>query len=277
MAEKIQPINYEPYSESIETLKDILQNKLGTLGIESAIFFGSSTFGDEYFTKGVSDLDVCAFTNQYNGVQTLSEITNSLNNEFLDKPPVILNDYIADRIEFYVELPEISADITIMSPGLPRLDQVHKSASHDSLELLFANFYQHGVPIIGEIPDYENTSRNFLPFYDNDLRRTRLNTLEKRIHKHNQKTSLSMGRHNGDTLDNVYKSREYFLKWLFIYNRTYPLCLRKHLDNQLKDLLGLSLEEREVLQFNGSGNMRDQVHNYLALSDKYLKTASEEL
>ena len=279
MTEREGTVDFSRYDDTVEQLTDILQNRLGGVGIKSAIFFGSSTFGGNCFTEGVSDLDVCAFTDKIrpeNYGEILNEVNENIPHAFLDKPPVVLNDHIAERVEFYLEFPQVNADITIMAPGLPRLNQVHETAAHDSLELLFANFYEHSVPFIGEVPLKDEIERDFLPFYSDELRRQRLDTLASRVEKNNERARDAIAGGRDDTLDSIYKSREYFLKWLFIYNRKYPLSLRKHLKYQFDELLHLPQEEIATLQFTDGESLTDQAGAYVGLTQQYLGKYQQE-
>jgi hypothetical protein len=272
-------VDFNKYSDTVEQLIEILQHRLGGLGIQSAIFFGSSTFGANCFTEGTSDLDICAFTDAVHpGAygEILDEIKKNIPHTFLDKPPVILNDHIAERVEFYLEFPQINADITIMAPGLPRLDQVYETAAHDSLELLFANFYQHSIPFIGELPFEDEIKRDFIPFYSDELRSRRLNILSARIEKNNDRVLDAVSGGRDDILDSVYKSREYFLKWLFIYNRKYPLSLRKHLKYQFDDILHLGNDEVATLQFTRDESLAGSANEYVDLTQQYLGQYKQE-
>lgn len=279
MIEREGPVDLNKYADTVEQLQDMLQNRLGGLGIKSAVFFGSSTFGGGCFTEGSSDLDLCAFTDVIqpeNYANVLAEINAGIPHAFLDKPPIVINDHIAERVEFYLEFPQINADVTIMAPGLPRLDQVHETAAHDSLELLFANFYEHSVPLIGEVPFKDEMNEKFMPFYDDDLRAKRLDILVSRIQKNNARALDALAGGRDDTLDGIYKSREYFLKWLFIYHRKYPLSLRKHLTYQFQDFLNLAEEEIGTLQFTGEESLSRSAINYVELTNRYLDEYSNE-
>ena len=75
---------------------------------------------------------------------------------------------------------------------------------------------------------------------------------------------------NYDILDHVYKSRVYFLKWLFIYKKKYPVNLHKHIDYQLSKILCLQQKEKEKILFIGEGDLFKLASNYLQISNNYL-------
>lgn len=269
----------DKYSGVIEQIKLLLEEDLSDLSIDSAIVFGSSTYGDGYFIDGESDLDICAFTNKMtpdNYTKIVDQIKNKLDYNFLDKPPVLLNDHIADRIEFTLQFPEITVDMNIMPPGLPRIENVTETAAHDSLELFFANFYQYGIPFIGHIPSEQDMNSRFLPFYDDELRGIRLGILTSRIQKNNQRLRTSLDKDQADLLYAIYRSREYFLKWLFIYNRKYPLSLWKHLENQLSHILKIDKDEIDILLFRKDVSMLNLCKDYLDLTNRYLEKYNQE-
>lgn len=271
-------VEFVKYENTIEQVRVFLQDRLGRLAINSAIFFGSSTMGEGYFKDGVSDIDVCAFSDimkPANYDDIVLEVQNSLSVETSDKAPTLLRDHTADRVEFFMEFPDIKIDMNIMSPGLPNTDEMHTTAAHDSLDLLYGNFYKYGVPFIGDIPLRNEIDEKFYPFYSDSLRTKRLDILTKRIKESNERVYSDIEQ-SISVFDDVYKSRNYFLKWLFIYHRAYPISLTKHLDRQLTDFLGMNREEVEALQFSGSGDIIELTKNYLDLTRQYMDQFDRE-
>ena len=278
MLEGKQSIEFAKYEETIEELKFFLLEKLGGLAINSAIFFGSSTIGEGYFREGISDIDVCAFSDRMNHDSydaILDEIKKSLTRRTSDKSPILLRDHTADRIEFFMEFPDINIDMNIMPPGLPNIEKMSETASHDSLDLLFANFYQYGIPFIGETPLKDEINEKFLPFYDDDIRKRRLAVLTTRVQKNNERVLSDIER-GCSVFDDVYRSRSYFLKWLFIFKKTYPISLTKHLDRQLEDLLGMNREEIDILQFGGNEGIIDLTKKYIGMTEWYIDQFNNE-
>lgn len=70
--------------------------------IQAAQIYGSSTYG-KGFIEGVSDIDICVYTNKMGKMpdEKIVGIIKNSNKDFKDKEPVIIDDYIAHRIEFY--------------------------------------------------------------------------------------------------------------------------------------------------------------------------------
>jgi hypothetical protein len=265
-------INFSEYKEALDYAKRYFLNDLKELEIVSAQIYGSSTYG-EGFVKGVSDIDICVFTPKMYNMKyrdIVSYIMNNAKGDFIDKKPSIVVDYIADRIEFYLNHPQIAIDVTIMAPELPNSNNMEETVAHDSVDIFLGAFYQRGIPLIGEIPKKKLIENEFFPFYNENLRKKRLDMLIPRIEKYNKRIEILIEQKGYDILDYIYKSREYFLKWLFIYKREYPVNLHKHLEYQLSNILRLPQEERERLLFIGDGDLFRLASNYLQIVNNYL-------
>ena len=52
---------------------------------------------------------------------------------------------ISDRIEFYLNHPQIAIDVTMMAPELPNSRNMGETAAHDSVDMFLRAFYQHGI------------------------------------------------------------------------------------------------------------------------------------
>ena len=265
--------NLEKYEGVLEDLKRYFLEDLKELEVISALIYGSATY-EVGFKDGLSDIDICIFTEKmytknYNSIVDI--INKNTEYNFIDKKPSIITDHIADRIEFYIKHPKIAVDITIMAPELPNIDDIENTASHDSTDMLLGAFYQYGIELIGEKPQKEMIEKRFFPFYEDSLREKRLHTLEERIKKYNGRIQNCIETGEKDILNYIYKGREYFLKWLFIYNRKYPVNLYKHLEYQLSKILNLSNNEIENILFIGDKNIFKLASEYLHLVNSYLK------
>lgn len=157
-----------------------------------------------------------------------------------------------------------------MAPELPRSDNMERTVAHDAVDVFLGSFYQYGIPIIGEIPNKKIIDSKFFPFYNDDLRKKRLDMLIPRIQKYNKRIEILIKQRNDDILDHIYKARVYFLKWLFIYKRKYPVNLQKHLDYQLTKFLELPTEQKRRILFVGEGNLFELASEYLNVVNNYL-------
>lgn len=265
------------YSEAITDVVNYLKHDLRELEISSAIIYGSSTYGN-VFIDGVSDIDIIAYTDKMSTMHP-SEIIEFLkrnNDNFKDKEPVLYIDHIGYRIEFYLQHPDISFDITLLPLSIPGFEKRETDASYDSLEMIIGALYENSVVLFGDIPCCDMVQKEYFPFYDDELRHKRLKILTKRIISYTKRVEILTEKKDPNLLDHLYKTRNYFLKWLYIYKRKYPVNLSKHLNYQLEKL-GLSTKEIEVLQFLGSGSLYEMATKYLELSNRYLQLYLREV
>lgn len=258
------------YQKALEDIKKYLQEDLKFLDIQAAQIYGSSTYGSG-FKDGVSDIDICVYTDKMGKIpdEQIVDIINNSNPNFKDKQPTIIDDYIAHRIEFYVDHPDISFDITILRPEIPRVENMGKTASYDSVDMIIGALYQHGVPLFGKIPEKERVEKEFLPFYNEELRRQRLDILGKRLSGYTKRVEMLTKEKNPDILDHLYKTRNHFIKWLFMYKRKYPVCIHKHLAYQFNEILQLPKEEQDILFFSKDQGIYKSAEDFLKLSKKY--------
>ncbi len=126
-------------------LNGIFLNDLKELEIVSAQIYGSSTYG-EGFVKGYQILIYVFYSKMYNMKyrDIVSYIMNNAKGDFIDKKPSIVVDYIADRIEFYLNHPQIAIDVTIMAPELPNSNNMEETVAHDSVDIFLERFIKEG-------------------------------------------------------------------------------------------------------------------------------------
>lgn len=260
----------EKYKSALNDIKKYLQVDLNCLDIQAAQIYGSSTYGSG-FKEGVSDIDICVYTDKMGKIsdKQIVDIVNNSAQDFKDKQPTIIDDYIAHRIEFYVDHPDIPFDITILRPEIPRIENIAKTASYDSVDMIIGALYQHGIPLFGEIPEKKRVEEDFLPFYNDTLRRQRLDILGKRLATYTKRVEMLVNDRDPDILDHLYKTRNHFIKWLFMYKRKYPVCLHKHLAYQFDSILKLPKKEQKILFFSKNQNIYDSAQDFLNLSKKY--------
>ncbi|MCI9586100.1 MAG: hypothetical protein HFH45_05675 [Bacilli bacterium] len=265
------------YKNAINDVINYLKNNLYELEISSAIIYGSSTYGD-VFIEGVSDIDIIAYTDKMSTMHPskIIEILKTVSDNFKDKEPVLYIDHIGYRIEFYFQHPDISFDITLLPLSIPNFEKRETDASYDSLEMIIGALYENSVVLFGNIPCLDMVKKDYFPFYDDNLRDKRLKVLTKRIISYTKRVEILTENRDPNLLDHLYKTRNHFLKWLFIYKRKYPVNLSKHLNYQLEKL-GLSTDEIEILQFLESGSLYEMANKYLDLSNKYLKLYLKEV
>lgn len=269
--------NLSKYSSALNDLKEYLQKDLQQLDIEAAQIYGSVTY-DDCFVPGTSDIDVCIYTSKMKNMdkRDICKIISNSEKDFIDKSPTIMNDHIADRIEFYIDHPIVPFDITILAPELPRKKEFLYTSSYDSMDMIIGALYQRGIPLFGTIPDKDYVSQNFYPFYPDDIRNTRLDILGTRIEKYANRVEQMTIDKSWDLFDHLYKLRLHFLKWLFIYKREYPVNLQKHLEYQFNNILKLPKDEIDILAFTTGDNLFEYSSKFLELMNYYMNEYKKE-
>lgn len=266
------------YKTALLDVKKYLQEDLSSLGIESALIYGSSTY-PKGFIDGVSDIDICAYSQEIKK-ENYSKIVEAINDTGIDyggKPPKLIKDHIANRVEFNYQHDDIKFDIMIIAPELPNKDIIKTSPKLCNIDMLVGTLYQYGIPLYGEVPDRENVQKNFLPFHSDNVRDIRLEDYGDRVKRYNQRIDVLAHNKDGDILDHMYKSKEYFTKWLFSYKRKYPVNLNKHLEFQMQEILGLDEKEAKTVLFtNEDKNIFESAKDFVNLSKRYFLEYEKE-
>lgn len=259
------------YKLELSKLISYLKNDLHDLEIKTALVYGSSTYND-VFIEGVSDIDIIAYTDKLETIspKEIIEIVKKTKINFKDKEPTIYVDHIGYRIEFYIKLPTISFDITLLPYTIPNFNKKETDASYDSLEMLIGALYENSIVLFGKRPMEDIVQKEFYPFYSESLRKKRLKVITERLEVYNERVYLLTKNRDRNLIDHLYKTRNLFLKWLFIYKRKYPVNLSKHIDYQLKKL-DLNEKETMILEFLSSKGLFEASSQYIKLSEKYIK------
>ena len=74
-----------------------------------------------------------------------------------------------------------------------------------------------------------------------------MDVLGKRLATYTKRVEMLVNDKDPDIMDHLYKTRNHFIKWLFMYEKKYPVCLHKHLKYQFDKILNLPQKEQEVL------------------------------
>ena len=264
------------YEYEVNKVIEVL-NSLKSFKFDSINIYGSIV-NKETFVEGLSDIDMIVMSRNFNDLdlnKICSELQN-LNLDFREKKPSIIEDNLCKRIEFYLEFEKISIDITLCAGLIPSREILIQNAWYDNFEALMGAIYINSKAIYGEIPDYKLFKNLYYPFYDDDLRKKRLNILCKKLKSYNRKIMYYYNNKNLDFIDNLIKARKFFIKILFIYYRKYYWTPEKHIFYQLDKYLELDESEKKMLSFS-EGDMFKCADNYLKISQKYLEKIHKEL
>ena len=251
-------------------LTDYLQHTLPDLCITGAIVFGSQVRSEATCTAA-SDVDIVAYSSRFHresGQQWIDYI-RSRGGDFVDKEPLYLEDFISGRIEFFYRIGDTTFDVNLFPAALGGYERRYSNAAHDSLELVIGAMYVHAARLFGEIPFEPLLKEEFLPFYGDDLRRARMAQLEDRVRAGIAKCRSALQSGNSNLLYQVYKTRGYLIKWLFIRSRIYPVDLDRYLERQLAEIPALSRETVAALLLR-SGTVTDACGEFLNTAEMLL-------
>ena len=110
----------------------------------------------------------------------------------------------------------------------------------DDFELQLGNYVAHSVPLFERGDRYHALRDRWLPFYDDELRRSRLESV--RIFCLNNLDHIGWSLERDDcfhAFHRLYHAYQEFLQALFITRRTYPISYDKWVADQLDEFPGL--------------------------------------
>ena len=236
------------YKNALDYCKSFFQNELSGFEVYCLVLFGSAIYPGCF--RKTSDLDILAMTNL-----ATNDRLNELADKMMDLPefeksqkrPTVLRDYAGDRIEFSLEYQGLTLDCTIMSSLIPDYETMQRMAAHDFVDVLIGAIIKQGVSFMGDKAMMPEVDFTITPYYDDYLRRKRLNVIESYLASKVVRIREMILDHDSGLIDYYFRYREVFLKWFFGYYRTYPVNLHKHLNYQLSGISELSQEERNII------------------------------
>ena len=146
----------------------------------------------------------------------------------------------------------------------------------DSFELVIGNYLVYAVPLWQRNDRVARLKSQWLPYYDEELRRERLAGVRWYCRHNLEHIPLYVARElYFQSFDRLYNAFQAFLQGLFIARRTYPIAYNKWIHEQVVDILGLpELYERlphlfEIRRFE-SAELVDKVQELQSLLAVYL-------
>jgi predicted nucleotidyltransferase len=124
--------------------------------------------------------------------------------------------------------------------GVFRLEERDEAAGPDSFELGPGNFLAYSVPLWQGSDYLGQLKREWLPYYNDTLRRERLRMVRQYClnNLHHIPLYLERGLYF-QSFDRLYNAYQEFLQALFISHRTYPIAYNKWIREQIVDILQL--------------------------------------
>lgn len=259
---ELYPVWHERENDFL-ALKNYFLNVLKPLNFRGAIAFGSA-IRIEKSASGISDIDIVAYSDAFSRetAQIYIDCISDKGGDFLDKAPLFIEDFISDRVEFYLCLGQTVFDINIFPSKLRGYETRYSRATHDSLDLVIGAMYNEAGLLFGEIPFEGLIKEEFTPFYCDELRRARMAQLKERIILGIQKIRNVQNQDPGSALYQAYKTRGYLIKWIFIKARKYPVDLERYLDRQMSQQLQLTESTIDALLFNNK-SLTEALENFV--------------
>ena len=254
------------YDISLEYIKNYLLKKINPI----SIFVHGSYATKPLFNEEFSDIDIIATVDNLSEKKATELITsiNSDNKNNIDKHPIYINDNVATRVEFYVEYNNIAFDITIMDNSWQERNHINNTC-YDSFEILLGIYDEYNIPLYGIVPK-KLVYSGYHGFYYENLRKKRLKVLADRLNRYVDRLDNYMQTKNDNMFDFACRLRAFFIKYLFIYYKKYPINLNKHLSYQFKNILNLDDAEINILMFK-QGTLDIQIKLLNELVKKYLR------
>ena len=255
----------------LKRLENYLKFSLTELEIHSAVIFGRAA-RIEQSNDIYRDIDIVAYSDIFSREksQECISIIEQIGGDFLDKKPIFLEDFISPRIEYFYVIDDTIFDINIFPPYLSGYNNMETNVIHDSVEVIIGAMYQNAISLFGTTPFESLLKQEFIPFYNETSREKRLQLLEKRLRSSifNIQHLIMQGEVN--LLPYIYKTRTYFIKWLFINARIYPIDLNRYLEKQLIEMLHIPIQDVDSLMMIGE-NISVANENFIKTIYKYLE------
>ena len=265
----------DEYKNEIERTIKYLEDTPG-YDFASVNVYGTS-FSEWIFKRGFSDIDMIFMSNDFDklDLHKIAKEIDNLNLDFKEKRPMVVDDNLCKRIEFYIKYPAIPVDITLAPALIPSIEELETNVWHDNFEALMGGVYVNSRSVYGKIPDYDRFIKDFYPFYSDDLRKKRMDILANRLSRTNEYIQMLLEEKNLDASDIVHKIKKHFIQFLYIYYRKYYISPDKHTYSQLGYFLNLPEEEKQIICL-AKGDPYYASEAYLELANDYLNKYKQE-
>lgn len=242
---------YEKRQDDFHELAKYFQYSLQEMSFDGAIVYGS-VIRNELTSSDFSDIDVVAYSQLFSreSARQLMKYFEVKTCFFYDKSPIFIEDHVSERIEFSTRFGNTVFDISIFPTELCGYLHRYTNTIHDRLDVVIGSMYLNAYLLFGEIPFEPLISEEFIPFYSDDLRCARLQQLKDRILSCLNKIDVAISRNEDDLLHQIYKTRSYLVKWMFINSRKYPVDCNRYLRRQLSQELQVPNETIDCLLLN---------------------------
>jgi hypothetical protein len=153
----------------------------------------------------------------------------------------------------------------------------------DSFEVEIGNRFAYAVPLRGAGPYFRQLQSQWLPYYEEELRLSRLTMVREACVRDLDAIPFYLGRGlYFQAFDRLYKAFQEFLQALFVARRTYPLCYNKWIREQVSEWLSLPELYRELppilsVRSIESAELGEKAHALRALLERWTSLGSPVL
>jgi len=156
--------------------------------------------------------------------------------------------YYEGKIEGGIQFGDMRVDVSFTDGNFQPSTQHSFDITKDEFETTIGNLFVYAVPLYEKDDRYRHLKRLYLPFYDDALRRARLDGTAKEFRYKVWKTRWLARR--GEfyaALDALLEAKRIFLQHLFIKERKYPIDFDKWLKEQCVQILNKPALYEEIL------------------------------
>lgn len=238
--------------DELEYIKEKIISTFNPVGIG---LNGSMARGDFHCQ---SDVDLEVFTQFPKDILRYEkEVSYEIKgwNKPIIQSPQWMWDLHSRRLTFAVKGERRRFDITITKPQYPVIGSNYDEITKDKLEIHIGGTYEMIHMIYGEHPLAKEIQPKFFPYYNESLRRERLNIISAGLKKEIAKLEQKIQKRDPNIFIAIHKIRKVFFQWLFIHHQIYPWSYEKRLDFQLRERLKISDSEIEIILLLGDRNL----------------------
>jgi hypothetical protein len=156
--------------------------------------------------------------------------------------------YYQNELEGGIEFGEVRVDVGFTDGKFAPSHSNSYDITRDEFETTIGNLFVYSVPLYEKSQKYRRIRQKYLPFYNDELRRTRLaGTSEEFQYKIWKTRWLAERGEYFAAVDSLLEAHRIFLQHLFIRERKYPVDYVKWIKEQCSEILGMPSLYQELV------------------------------
>jgi hypothetical protein len=256
-----------PHEGYVKILTDLLEYFRAYPGVYAIVLTGSLARAKA--VRG-SCIDLCVFLNEKefkalaSGVKSRADAYSRLNGQIC---------YYDNGVEGGIEFGDVRVDVSFTDGKFNPCSENSFDITRDEFDTAVGNLFVYSLVLYQRDGRYQRLKQKYLPFYDDGLRRARLNGTAKEFSYKIWKTRWLAKR--GEYVAAMYallEAHRIFLQHLFIRKRKYPIDYSKWLNEQCSKILRIPALYQELLSVingielteKGIGEKSDLLENLFA-------------